>query len=108
MSKQDAIQTAINRASLMMNVEADVARALKQSETHPALATVLMRMHHAQHQLDQENQQLRKSLLEQAQLLSRLVDSTVDTQAALTNLVEATGIEPQNVFAEKATTEYSG
>jgi ethanolamine utilization microcompartment shell protein EutL len=76
MSKKDAIQTAINRASLMQNVDNDVAKALQLAEIHPKLAEIIMTMHHQAKAQDDEIKELRKNMLQLAQTLERSVDST--------------------------------
>lgn len=76
MSKKDAIQTAINRASLMQNVDNEVARALQIAEIHPKLAEIIMTMHHQAKAQDDEIKELRKNMLQLAQTLEKSIDST--------------------------------
>lgn len=77
MSKRDAIQTAINRASLMHNVSEDVAKALHTAQIHPDLAKVIMTMHHQQKQLDDDLQSLRQTMLAIAHTLNAAADNVV-------------------------------
>lgn len=102
MSGSDAIQTAINQASLMINVDTDVAKALKQAETHPALATVLMRMHHTQKQLSDDLRETRKSMMEIAKVVERLADTSTNAFAAIEIIGKATGKTPQELFGPMA------
>ena len=76
MSKKDAIQSAINRASLMQNVDNEVARALQIAEIHPKLAEIIMTMHHQAKAQDDEIKELRKNMLQLAQTLEKSIDST--------------------------------
>jgi len=69
MSKADDLQTAINRASLMMQVDNDVAKAVQIAEIHPALAMVIMTMHHQQHAMNEEINALRKNMMQLAQVI---------------------------------------
>lgn len=98
MSKADEIQQAINRASLTMNVGEDVAKACKAAEVHPLLATVLMRIHTAQVELDKEVRDLRTSMLKLAQTVAMGADVTAATQFAISQLGARVGVELQSLF----------
>lgn len=99
MSKADAIQTAINRASLTMNVSEDVAKAVKVAEIHPSLATVLMRMHEAQMQAERDLREIRSQLLELARVLSTSADVTATTHVAIAAIADKLNIPMNNLFS---------
>lgn len=103
MAKSDAIQTAINRASLMHNVSEDVVKALKSSETHPDLAKIIMTMHHQQQQLDKDLSSLRSSLLTIAHTLNAAADSAVFNTQALELLGKRMGIDIPSLFTPVTT-----
>lgn len=98
MSKRDEIQTAINQASLMMNVDADVSRALKKAEIHPDLAKIIMRMHHTQVELDRRVKEVAAGQLEMARVISKLVDNSAINSMAIERIGQATGKTPEQLF----------
>lgn len=98
MSKRDEIQTAINQASLSMNVSEDVAKALKLAGLHPAFATVIMRMHEAQMQAERDMRDMRNNMLKLAQVVGRGADVSVATQAAIEQMAKRMGIEAASLF----------
>ena len=105
MSKRDAIQNAINVSSLMMNVEADVAKALQKSETHPELAKIIMRLHHAQHELDKRVKDLQKENIQAAQIINMMATQFGHIELQITNLAQETGSNLGVVFGTENITE---
>lgn len=97
-SKIDAIQQAINRASLTMNLSEDMAKALLAAGVHPQLATVLMRMHHGQEQMAKEIAELRTSMLKIAQALDMGANINVATHAAINALCSRLNISAEILF----------
>lgn len=99
MLKRDAIQTAINQASLTMNVAEDVAKALKAAEIHPLLAQVIMKMHHTQIEQDREIRELRTSMLQIATVAARGADVTAAIMTGVDALATRLGYDPKSLFA---------
>lgn len=96
MSKRDAIQTAINRASLMQTLDNEVAKALLAAEAHPKIAEVIMNLHHGLKAMDDEIKELRKNMLSLAQTVERSVDSTVQVMEIAAQLRSRLGDDPVN------------
>lgn len=103
MSKTDAIQTAINRASLMHLVSEDVARALTRSEIHPDLAKVIMTMHHQQTQMDKEIRDLRGTMLTIAHTLAASADHSAVVMMAMEKLAARNGTDLSSLFQPDTT-----
>lgn len=99
MSKRDALQTAINQASLTMMVGEDVYKALKTSATHPDLAKVIMNMHHSLREQEREIKELRTSILQIAAVASRGADVTAAIMTGVDALATRLGLNPQDLFA---------
>lgn len=83
MTKSDDIQTAINRASLMMTVDNDVAKAIQKAELHPAIAEVIMSLHHQCRSFDEELKAMRKNMLQMAQV----IDASATYSTEIMNIV---------------------
>lgn len=98
MSKRDAIQTAINQASLRMNVAEDIAKACKAAEIHPLLAQVLMNMHTTQVQQEEDIKQLRTLLFELGQVSATGADLTASTYTALHKMMERLNMNAEEFF----------
>lgn len=105
MSKRDAIQTAINQASLTLNVSEDVAKALKQAELHPAFAQVIMRIHHTQMEMDREIRQMRTDLLSIAQTMSRSADISAAALMGMDAIANRLGVTPAQLFTPEQSDE---
>ena len=99
MSKTTAIQTAINQASLTLDVGEDVFKALKASETHPALAKLIMNMHHSLRQQEREIFDLRSSMLQIAAVAARGADMTAAIMTGVDQLATRLGYDPSSLFA---------
>lgn len=98
MSKKSEIQNAINISSLLMNVSEDIAKACHAAEIHPQLATVLMRMHNAQKDLDQRMIEIQAAQLAQAQLLDQIANNIGLVSAGMEALATKNGISMQSLF----------
>ena len=98
MNGAEAIQRAINQASLTMNVAEDMAKALLHAGVHPELATVLMRMHHSVEQIAKELTEHRTNMLKIAQTLAMGADVGVATHHALNALCARLNISSEELF----------
>jgi hypothetical protein len=98
MPKADELQNIINQTSLMMNVDADVSRALKEAGTHPDLAQVIMRMHGTQVDMDTEIKALRKTLAILVQSITINAQYAERVNTALANLSRVTNVRMDDLF----------
>ena len=106
MSKRDAIQQAINRASLRLLQSEDVAKACMAAEAHPKLTEVLMTMHHQIAQIDKDLSGLRANMLQLAQVIDRGASVTAFTHVLLEKMAARLNIDPSSLIeAEEAGNE---
>lgn len=99
MTKRDALQTAINQASLTLMVGEDVYKALKSAQVHPDLAKVIMNMHHSLRDQEREIKELRSSMLQIATVAARGADVTAAIMTGVDALATRLGYNPQDLFA---------
>lgn len=99
MTKRDALQTAINQASLTLMVGEDVFKALKNAQVHPDLAKVIMNMHHSLRDQEREIKELRTSLVQVASLADRGASVTAAIMIGVDALANRLGYNPQDLFA---------
>lgn len=98
MSKRDAVQEAISRASMTMNVSEDVAKALIAAEIHPKLAQVIMNIHHTQQELEKRLMSVDKTLLEMARFMDASANVVSQQNAALEQICKRNNIDMRNLF----------
>lgn len=98
MSSEDQIQQSINRLSLIMQVSEDIVKAAKQSDTHPLMLEVLLKLHNTQVQQEEELKQLRTQILTIAKLSDHIVDGLGLYQNALAALADNGGLDIEKLI----------
>lgn len=97
----DELQTTINRMSLVFQQDADLAKAIKISDTHPAMAKVLFKMHESQRETERALNELRTNLIQLARLIEQITDTQISYQSALMNMAQSFGLGTDAITPDK-------
>lgn len=94
----EKLQQTINQLSLMMNVDADVSRAIKDASIHPALGEVLLKMHATQVDFNNELLAMRKAVTMVVQSIDMMANNTMATKLALSHLANVNNVRFEDLF----------
>jgi len=92
MTKADALSQVINRASLLMPSQEDWHKAIRAAEVHPALAEMLMRMHHTLTQLDKDVATMRNTMLTIVRVVDTAAGAVQYNQLSVSAIMEKMGV----------------
>jgi hypothetical protein len=94
---QDEVQNTINVMSLVLQQDADVARACKEANLPPSLVTVLLKMHGSQRELENAINEMRKTQLVMAKLIDQTVNFHTDIQQVVMDIGKKVGFDQEEL-----------